>query len=85
MPNYVTKEQFEGGISSLRQDIRDLVKEMRQGFTSVNRRIETLQEDVTLVRVAVLETATTDGHLHNLTNELRSQGLPIDDRKVFTK
>lgn len=92
MTKYVTKEQFEGGVSSLRQDIRDLVKiissqggEMRQGFMSANARIETLQQNMTLVKAAVLETASTDTHLHNITRELRSHGLPIDDQKVFTK
>ncbi len=92
MPKYVTKDVFDGGIATIRQEIRDLVKEIRGGFSSVNEEIKFLKvemkevrSDLTLTKAAVLETAGTEQHLLNLIDQLRKHGIPIEDSEVYKR
>lgn len=79
MANYVTQEQFEGSIASLRQDFRDMLGELRQRFHQVDVRLNTLESKSD----AIIELLVTRRELRNLTRELRNQGIPIADHKVF--
>jgi len=92
MPKYVTKEIFEGGIATIRQDFRDILREMRNQFQEVHEDIHGLKQDMNLlkadmvlVKKATLENVDTSQHLLNLTDELRKHGIPIEDSRVFKK
>lgn len=90
MAHYVTKEHFDARLdgfrSEIRQEIRDLVTEMRQGFRSIEEQFSTVNVRLGVLESkndAIIQLLVTRRELHNLTRELRSQGVQIADHKVF--
>lgn len=85
MPSYVTTEHFDARLdgfrSEIKQDIRELVQEMRQGFRQTNDRLGIVESKTD----AIIQLLVTKNELHNLTRELRSLGIMIADHKVFEK
>ena len=80
---FVTKEHFnarlDGLRSEIRQDIRELVQEMRQGFRRTEERFGVLEAKTD----AIMQILVTRNELRNLTRELRSLGVRVEDHKVF--
>jgi len=48
-----------------------------------NEKLEAIQEDMAKVKSAVLDLLATDRHLHNLVRELKRNGIPLDEARVF--
>lgn len=50
---------------------------------AVAGRLEDVAEDVSKIKLAVLDLMGTDRHMHNLVRELKGKGIALDERKIF--
>lgn len=84
MSRYITSEQFEGGIASIRQDIRDFIQHFNKTLGTQDEKINEVTDDIRKVKAAVIDLLGTDRYLRNLVSELHAHNVPVDDRKIFS-
>lgn len=82
--------RFEGLEATITANTKDIIGHFNksQGFQNermgeMDRKLDVLVEDVSKVKLAVVDLLATDKHLHNLVRELRAQGLQLDESKIF--
>ena len=51
---------------------------------NVEQQLTGVTQDVSKIKLAVIELMPTDRHLHNLVSCLRREGIPLDDREIFS-
>lgn len=56
---------------------------MDREFKEVNTKLDTVAEDVSKIKLGVLDLMGTDRHMHNLVRELKGKGIALDERKIF--
>ncbi len=56
---------------------------MDQRFDRIDARLEDVAQDVSKIKLAVLDLMATDRHLHNLVKALKNQGIHITEAEVF--
>ncbi len=83
--NAVINKNIENAIERLASNFKDrfesLENQMNRRFDSVEGRLESLEDDMTKVKVAVL---STDASMHNLVDELEHNGLAVNRPRIFS-
>lgn len=89
--------RLNGVVQTLRGDIRDAMRHVSQRLDRQDEKIEKVEtklvgiettlvdvaDDITKIKLAVLDYLGTDRAVHNLVRELKSQGIKLDERKIF--
>ena len=82
----------DGLRESLRENTRDVIAHVTKSQTAQDQRLEQIEskldgiaEDVSKVKLAVVDLLATDRHLHNLVRELKANNVPVDEGKVFAE
>lgn len=57
---------------------------MAQDITVLKTDMSEMKEDISKVKLVLVDYLGTDRALHNLVHELKGHGIPLDDRKVFS-
>lgn len=99
MPNEpITQSDLKTGLSNLREGLESTItantKEIighfntSQGFQNermdqMDGKLDILIEDMSKVKLAVVDLLATDRHMHNLVREIKAHGMPIDESKIF--
>lgn len=60
-------------------------KEFKGEIHELKDIVEDMGEDVSKVKLAVLDILSTDRHLHNLVHELQEQGITLSHEKIFAE
>lgn len=82
--------RVEGLESTMTVNTRDIISHFNKSQGLQNERLERVEtkldgvaEDVSKIKLAVVDLMATDRHIHNLVRELRGQGLTLDESKIF--
>lgn len=46
--------------------------------------LHSVSEDVATIKIAVLDLANTDRHMHNLVDELHDKGVAVNRKRIFS-
>lgn len=60
------------------------LSKMGQRFNAVDEKLDSIAEDVTKIKLAVVDLMGTDRHMHNLVRELKIKGISLEESKIFT-
>jgi predicted nucleotide-binding protein (sugar kinase/HSP70/actin superfamily) len=55
-----------------------------QRFDGIDQRLDEIGDDVSKIKLAVVDLMGTDRHMHNLVHELKGQNIKLDEAKIFT-
>ncbi len=58
-------------------------KALHEGLDEVQVKLDSLAEDMSKVKLAVVDLLATDKHMHNLVRELKLQGIALDESRIF--
>jgi hypothetical protein len=69
--------------SEMRQNTQELMVHFNQSQAVQNEKLDALAEDMSKVKLAVVDLLATDKHMHNLVRELQGQGIALDEKRIF--
>lgn len=84
-------QKVDGMETRLSESIRGLNTNFNKSQAGQNERLGTMDEkldsigeDVTKIKHAVVDMMGTDRHMHNLVRELKIKGIPLEESRIFT-
>lgn len=87
MDQPVTQTHLAGAVKEIISHFNTSQGEQNQHFDArfdaVKGQIEDLADDMSKVKLAVLDYLATDRAVRNLVHELQSQGIKLDEKKIF--
>lgn len=83
MDQPVTRTHLNGAVETIRGDIREVITHFNESQGKQNLMLEDLADDMSKVKLAVLDYLATDRAVRNLVHELQSQGIKLDEKKIF--
>lgn len=85
--NTLTKQDLENALERqttvLTESIRGLNANFNESQSKQNLVLDGLADDMSKVKLAVLDYLATDRAVRNLVHELQAQGIKLDEKKIF--
>ena len=82
--------RFEGLEAFIVHNTQEIISHFNQSQGLQNQRtdqieakLDSVAEDVAKIKLVTVDLMGTDRHVHNLVRELKGQGLPLDEKKIF--
>ena len=75
----------DGLRETIRENTREIIQHFNKSQSAQNEQLDAMAEDISKIKVAVVDLLATDRHLHNLVRELKAQNIPIDEGKIFAE
>lgn len=79
----VTKNHLDAMEARILGSIQGINANFNESQGLQNEKIETIAEDVSKIKLVVLDFMGTDRHIHNLVHELKDKGIALDEKKIF--
>lgn len=94
MSQTATKDDVRNLGETLRDEIRENTREIIGHFNKsqgaqnerlerIENRLEEVGEDVSKIKLAVVDLMATDRHMHNLVGALKREGISLNDNEIF--
>ncbi len=78
-----TDQRLDGMETRILGSIHDMNASFNKSQGLQNKRLDIIAEDVSKIKLAVLDLMGTDRHMHTLVRELKGQGIALDETKIF--
>lgn len=91
----LTKEYFDQHLEGMEVRLTESIRGLNTNFMksqgvqnkrldTIDEKLDSIREDVTKIKLAVVDPMGTDRHMHNLVRELKVRGIPLEESKIFT-
>ncbi len=77
-------EHFNKSQGEQNRQVGERFDAVDQRFDGIDRRLDEIGDDVSKIKLAVVDLMDTDRHLHNLVSELKSNDIKFDESKIFS-
>lgn len=95
MSSPLTKEYFDQHLNGMEVRLTESIRGLNTNFMksqgaqnerldTVDEKLDLIGEDVTKIKLAVVDMMGTDRHMHNLVRELKIKGIPLEEGKIFS-